>query len=70
METSHKPSLEVANHSLYFGPCRTRKEFTLLSGLRAGDRGLYVSTGGFTKEARYEADRANVPCACSTSMDS
>lgn len=26
-----------------------------------GDRGLYVSTGGFTKEARYEADRANVP---------
>ena len=22
---------------------------------------LYVSTGGFTKEARYEADRANVP---------
>ena len=29
--------------------------------LRAGDRGLYVSTGGFTKEARYEADRANVP---------
>ncbi len=29
--------------------------------VRAGDRGLYVSTGGFTKEARYEADRANVP---------
>ena len=23
--------------------------------------GLYVSTGGFTKEARYEADRAYVP---------
>lgn len=32
-----------------------------IGGLRAGDRGLYVSTGGFTKEARYEADRANVP---------
>lgn len=29
--------------------------------IRAGDRGLYVSTGGFTKEARYEADRANAP---------
>lgn len=25
------------------------------------DRGLYVSTGGFTREARYEADRSNVP---------
>ncbi len=32
-----------------------------LGGRRAGDRCLYVSTGGFTKEARYEADRANVP---------
>lgn len=32
-----------------------------IGGLRAGDRGLYVSTGGFTREARYEADRANVP---------
>lgn len=32
-----------------------------IGGLRASDRGLYVSTGGFTKEARYEADRANVP---------
>ena len=34
---------------------------SFIGGLRAGDRGLYVSTGGFTKEARYEADRANVP---------
>jgi restriction system protein len=32
-----------------------------LGGRRAGDRCLYVSTGGFTKEARYEADRAVVP---------
>lgn len=30
-------------------------------GLREQDRGLYVSTGGFTKEAGYEADRAHVP---------
>ena len=30
-------------------------------GLGTGDRGLYVSTGGFTKEAKYEADRATVP---------
>lgn len=34
---------------------------SFIGGLRAGYRGLYVSTGGFTKEARYEADRANVP---------
>lgn len=34
---------------------------SFVGGLRMGDRGLYVSTGGFTKEARYEADRANVP---------
>ena len=27
----------------------------------APNRGLYVSTGGFTKETRYEADRAYVP---------
>lgn len=32
-----------------------------IGGLRGGDRGLYVSTGGFTREARYEADRSNVP---------
>lgn len=34
---------------------------SFIGGLRASDRGLYVSTGGFTKEARYEADRANIP---------
>ncbi len=32
-----------------------------LGGLRSGDRGLYISTGGFTKEARYEAGRSNIP---------
>ena len=30
-----------------------------LGGLRQRDNGLYVSTGGFTREARYEAERAN-----------
>jgi len=34
---------------------------SFLGGLREGDRGLYVSTGGFTKDARYEADRSNHP---------
>lgn len=32
-----------------------------IGSLRDGDNGLYVSTGGFTREARYEADRATLP---------
>lgn len=32
-----------------------------LGGRTPGDRCLYVSTGSFTKEARYEAERANTP---------
>lgn len=30
-------------------------------GLRPGCNGLYVSTGGFSKEAQYEADRSSIP---------
>ncbi len=33
---------------------------SFIGGLRAGDRGLYVSTGGFTKEAKYEAERSTI----------
>jgi restriction system protein len=33
---------------------------SFLGGRRAGDCGLYVSTGGFTREARYEAERAGI----------
>lgn len=32
-----------------------------LGGRQAGDRCLYVSTGGFTKDARYEAERSAIP---------
>ena len=32
---------------------------SFLGGLRPNDNGLYVSTGGFTKDAGYEADRSN-----------
>lgn len=32
-----------------------------LGGRHDDDKGLYVSTGGFTKDARYEADRAKIP---------
>lgn len=34
---------------------------TFWGGRQSGDRCLYVSTGGFTKEARYEAERAKIP---------
>lgn len=32
-----------------------------LGGRHKDDKGLYVSTGGFTKDAKYEADRAAIP---------
>lgn len=34
---------------------------SFLGGRHANDKGLYVSTGGFSKEARYEAERASIP---------
>ena len=34
---------------------------SFIGSLRSGDRGLYVSTGAFSKEAKYEAERATVP---------
>jgi restriction system protein len=34
---------------------------SFLGGRHSDDKGLYVSTGGFSKDARYEADRASIP---------
>lgn len=34
---------------------------SFLGGRHKDDRGLYVNTGGFSKDARYEADRASIP---------
>ena len=34
---------------------------SFIGGLRQGTKGLYVSTGGFSKDARYEAERSNIP---------
>lgn len=34
---------------------------SFIGGRHANDKGLYVSTGGFTKDARYEAERAPIP---------
>ncbi len=43
-----------------------REVRAFLGGRKRGDRCLYVSTGGFTKDAHYEADRADVPIALVT----
>lgn len=50
--------VEVKHRSGAMGADQVRK---FLGGRRPGDRCLYVSTGGFTKEARFEAERSNVP---------
>jgi restriction system protein len=34
---------------------------SFIGGLRQNDRGLYVSTGGFSREGRYEAERSTIP---------
>lgn len=34
---------------------------SFVGGRHPHDRGLYVSTGGFSKDAHYEAERANIP---------
>ena len=34
---------------------------SFLGGRSAGDRCLYVSTGGYTREAHYEAERSTIP---------
>jgi restriction system protein len=42
---------------------------SFLGGRHKDDRGLFVSTGGFTKEAYYEADRATIPLKLMTLDD-
>lgn len=34
---------------------------SFLAALQAGDKGLYVATGGFSREANYEAERSSIP---------
>jgi restriction system protein len=43
------------------GPMGSQQLRSFLGGRHKDDRGLYVSTGGFSREARYEADRAAIP---------
>ncbi len=51
------------------GSVNSQSVRSFLGGRHPDDRGLFVSTGGFTKDAYYEADRAAVPLALWT-MDS
>ncbi len=51
VEVKHRPNTQISAPEVR----------AFLGGRRPADRCLYVSTGGFTREARYEAERANVP---------
>lgn len=51
VEVKHRPSTVMGSQDIR----------SFLGGRHPGDKGLYVSTGGFTKDARYEADRASIP---------
>ena len=50
--------VEVKHRAGAIGPQAIR---TFTGGRQDSDRCLYVSTGGFSREARYEADRSRVP---------
>ncbi len=50
--------VEVKHRDGKMGSAQLR---SFLGGRHKDDRGLYVSTGGFTKDALYEAERAVVP---------
>jgi len=51
VEVKHRPTSQMGSKEIR----------SFLGGRKPGDRCLYVSTGGFSKDAHYEADRANVP---------
>ena len=50
--------VEVKHRSGSMGAPEIR---SFIGGLRQGVKGLYISTGGFSKEAKYEAERSNIP---------
>lgn len=55
--TTPRIKVEVKHRGGSIGAQQLR---SFLGALREGDTGLYLSTGGFTREARYEAERATV----------
>lgn len=58
--------VEVKHRAGHIGAPDVR---SFLGGRHREDRGLYVSTGGFTNEARYEAERAAIPVKLMTLDD-
>lgn len=50
--------VEVKHRNAAMGSQEIR---SFLGGRHTNDKGLYVSTGGFSKDARYEAERAPIP---------
>lgn len=50
--------VEVKHRNAAMGSQEIR---SFLGGRHETDKGLYVSTGGFTKDARYEAERGRIP---------
>lgn len=51
VEVKHRPATAISAPDVR----------AFIGGRQSGDRCLYVSTGGFTREARYEAERSSVP---------
>jgi restriction system protein len=51
VEVKHRPNQQMGSKEVR----------SYLGGRHKDDRGLYVSTGGFSKDARYEAERASIP---------
>ena len=51
VEVKHRPNSSMGSQEIR----------SFLGGRHPNDKGLYVSTGGFSKEAHYEAERANIP---------
>lgn len=52
--------VEVKHRTAAMGSQEIR---SFIGGRHKDDKGLYVSTGGFSKDAKYEADRATIPMA-------
>jgi restriction system protein len=51
VEVKHRPKQQITSPDIR----------SYLGGRHKNDRGLYVSTGGFSKDAKYEGDRASIP---------
>jgi restriction system protein len=51
VEVKHRPRDRISAHEIR----------AFVGGRHSRDKGLYVSTGGFSKDAYYEADRAQIP---------